>query len=110
MAISGLFRVRTELFELTVVPALAPHLVQMHCEFSYCRRKLDGLHHLEVESRMVRHFKDDPELLARSIEGRTSRDSLPRFTSIMSSRGYRHLRDLRPRRMATWKNLLSHCG
>src|SRR4029077_3635901 len=30
----GLSRVRTELFELTVVPALAPHPVQMHCEFA----------------------------------------------------------------------------
>ena len=34
MAISGLSRARTELFELTVVPALAPHPVQMHCEFA----------------------------------------------------------------------------
>ena len=34
MAISGLSRVRTELFELTVIPALAPHPVQMHCEFA----------------------------------------------------------------------------
>ena len=33
MAISGLSRVRTELFKLTVVPALAPHPVQMHCQF-----------------------------------------------------------------------------
>ena len=31
MAISGLSRVQTELFELTVVPALAPHPVQMRC-------------------------------------------------------------------------------
>ena len=28
LAISGLSRVRTELFELTVIPALAPHPVQ----------------------------------------------------------------------------------
>ena len=32
MAISGLSRVRTELFELTVIPALTPHPVQMHCQ------------------------------------------------------------------------------
>ena len=30
MAISGRSRVRTELFELTVIPALTPHPVQMH--------------------------------------------------------------------------------
>src|SRR5512135_2264126 len=30
IGISGLSRVRTELFELAVVPALAPHPVQMH--------------------------------------------------------------------------------
>jgi hypothetical protein len=30
IAISGRSRVRTELFELAVVPALAPHPVQMH--------------------------------------------------------------------------------
>ena len=30
MAISGHSRVRTELFKLTVIPALAPHPVQMH--------------------------------------------------------------------------------
>jgi hypothetical protein len=34
VAISGLSRVRTELFELTVVPALAPHPVQMHGKFA----------------------------------------------------------------------------
>src|ERR1700722_5626288 len=34
MAISGLSRVRTELDELTVVHSLAPHPVQMHCEFA----------------------------------------------------------------------------
>src|SRR5271155_1564148 len=34
MAISGLSRVRTELFELTVIPALAPHPVQMHRQLS----------------------------------------------------------------------------
>jgi len=34
MAISGLSRVRTELFKLTVVPALAPHPVQMHRKFA----------------------------------------------------------------------------
>ncbi len=33
MAISGLSRVRTELFELCIVPALAPHPVQMHRQF-----------------------------------------------------------------------------
>ena len=30
MAISGRSRVRTELFELTVIPALTPHPVQMY--------------------------------------------------------------------------------
>jgi hypothetical protein len=34
MAISGLSRVRTELNELTVIPALAPHPVQVHCQFA----------------------------------------------------------------------------
>ena len=34
MAISGRSRVRTELFELTVVPALAPHLVQANRQLS----------------------------------------------------------------------------
>ena len=31
-AISGRSRVRTELFELTVIPALTPHPIQMHGE------------------------------------------------------------------------------
>ena len=39
MAISGLSRVRTELFQLAVVPALTPHPVQMH-------RQLAGHRHL----------------------------------------------------------------
>jgi hypothetical protein len=34
MAISGLSRVRTELFELTVIPTLTPHPVQMHRQLS----------------------------------------------------------------------------
>jgi hypothetical protein len=34
MAISGLSRVRTELCELTVVPALAPHPVQVNRQLS----------------------------------------------------------------------------
>ena len=34
MAISGLSRVRTELNELTVIPALAPHPVQVHRQLS----------------------------------------------------------------------------
>jgi hypothetical protein len=34
MAISGRSRVRTELFELSVIPALTPHPVQMHCQFA----------------------------------------------------------------------------
>jgi hypothetical protein len=34
MAISGLSRVRIELFELSVAPALAPHPVQMHRKFT----------------------------------------------------------------------------
>ena len=34
MAISGLSRVRTELFKLTVIPALPPHPVQMHRQLS----------------------------------------------------------------------------
>ena len=33
MAISGRSRVRTELFELAVIPALAPHPVQMYRQF-----------------------------------------------------------------------------
>jgi hypothetical protein len=37
MGISGRSRVRTELFQLTVVPALAPHPVQMHRQLpSHC--------------------------------------------------------------------------
>jgi hypothetical protein len=51
MAISGLSRVQTELFELTVVPALAPHPVQMHCEFA-CHgylRDLPSPSHREVK-------------------------------------------------------------
>ena len=39
IGISGLSRVRTELFELAVVPALPPHPVQMH-------RQLAGHRHL----------------------------------------------------------------
>src|SRR5437667_6218297 len=34
LAISGLSRVRTELFELTVIPALAPHPVQVNRQLS----------------------------------------------------------------------------
>ena len=34
MAISGLSRVRTELFEPFVIPAPAPHPVQMHRQFA----------------------------------------------------------------------------
>ena len=34
MAISGRSRVRTELFELTVIPALTPHPVQMYRQFA----------------------------------------------------------------------------
>ena len=34
MAISGLSRVRTELFELSVIPALTPHPVQVHRQFA----------------------------------------------------------------------------
>ena len=51
MAISGLSRVRTELFELTVVPALAPHPVQMHRQLSGHRylRDLPSPAHGEVE-------------------------------------------------------------
>jgi len=33
MAISGLSRVRTELFQLTVIPALTPHPIQMYRQF-----------------------------------------------------------------------------
>ena len=37
MRISGRSRVRTELFELTVIPALMPHSVQMYRQFaSHC--------------------------------------------------------------------------
>src|SRR5450631_2156284 len=51
MAISGLSRVRTELFELTVVPALAPHPGQMHRKFA-CHgdlRDLPSPPHREVK-------------------------------------------------------------
>jgi hypothetical protein len=34
MAFSGQSRVRTELFELTVIPALTPYPVQTNCEFA----------------------------------------------------------------------------
>src|SRR5579864_572596 len=34
IAMSGLSHVRTELFELFVVPASTPHPVQMHCQFA----------------------------------------------------------------------------
>src|SRR5579864_8779309 len=51
MAISELSRVRTELFELTVVPALAPHPVQMDCQFAGHRylRDLPPTPHGKVE-------------------------------------------------------------
>src|SRR3954468_15040146 len=51
MAISGLSRVRTELFKLTVVPALAPHPVQMHRQLSSDRylRDLPSSPHGQVE-------------------------------------------------------------
>jgi hypothetical protein len=51
IAMSGLSRVRTELFELPVVPVLAPHPVQMHGKFA-CHgdlRDLPSPPHREVE-------------------------------------------------------------
>jgi hypothetical protein len=51
LAISGLSRVRTELFELSVVQSLAPHPVQMHGK-SACPgdlRDLPSPSHREVE-------------------------------------------------------------
>ncbi len=51
MAISGLSRVRTELFELTVIPALAPHPVQMHRQLARHRylRDLPSSPHGQVK-------------------------------------------------------------
>ena len=51
MAISGLSRVRTELFKLTVVQTLTPHPVQMNRQFSGHRyfRNLPSSAHREVE-------------------------------------------------------------
>ena len=51
MAISGHSRVRTELFELTIVPALTPHPVQMNRQLSGHRylRDLPSAAHREVE-------------------------------------------------------------
>jgi len=52
LAISGLSRVRTELFELTVIPALAPHPVQVNRQLSGHRylRDLSSSAHGEVEN------------------------------------------------------------
>src|SRR5579859_1559868 len=51
MAISGLFRVRTELFKLTVVQPLTPHPVQMNRQLSGHRdlRDLPSSAHGQVE-------------------------------------------------------------
>ena len=51
IAISGRSRVRTELFELAVIPALAPHPVQMHRQLPRHRhfRDLPPAAHGEVE-------------------------------------------------------------
>ena len=51
IGISGPSRVRTKLFELAVVPALAPHPVQMHCQLAGHRhlRDLAPTSHGEVE-------------------------------------------------------------
>ena len=51
LAISGLSRVRTELFELTVIPALVPHPVQVNRQLSGHRylRDLSSPAHDEVE-------------------------------------------------------------
>jgi hypothetical protein len=51
MAISGRSRVRTELFELTVIPTLTPHPVQMHRQLSSHRyfRDLPAAPHGEVK-------------------------------------------------------------
>ena len=51
MAISGLSRVRTELFELTVIQVLAPHPVQVNRQLSGHRylRDLSSSAHAEVE-------------------------------------------------------------
>ena len=50
-AISGRSRVRTELFELTVIPTLTPHSVQMHRQLSCHRhfRDLPAAPHGEVK-------------------------------------------------------------
>src|SRR5580704_2970056 len=51
MAISGLSRVRTELFKLTIVQTLTPHPVQMHRQFASHRylRDLPSPAHGQVE-------------------------------------------------------------
>ena len=51
MAMYGLSRVRTELFELTVIPALAPHPIQVNRQLSGHRhlRNLSSPAHSEVE-------------------------------------------------------------
>src|SRR5438445_13292382 len=51
MAISGRARVRTELFELTVIPALTPHPVQVNRQLSGHRylRDLPSPAHRQVE-------------------------------------------------------------
>ena len=56
MAISGLSRVRTELFKLAVVQSLTPHPVQMHRQLSSHRylRDLPSSSHGEVEERTVK--------------------------------------------------------
>ena len=61
MAISGLSRVRTELFELTVVPALAPHPIQLHCKFA-CHGYLRDLP--SPPHREVKEFTAPPHLAA----------------------------------------------
>ena len=50
-AISGLSRVRTELFKLTIVAALAPHPVQVHRQLAGHRylRDLSASSHGQVE-------------------------------------------------------------
>ena len=51
MAMYGLSRVRTELFELTVIPALTPHPVQMNRQLAGHRylRDLSSSAHGQVE-------------------------------------------------------------
>ena len=51
IGMSGLSRVRTELFELAVVPALAPHPVQVHRQVPRHRNlgDLSSSPHREVE-------------------------------------------------------------